>query len=325
MSRELVSRGLAIKEGSLEKSKRTVRFVASTDAIDSYEDIVEQDWRLERFKANPVILFGHDSRNLPVGKATSVEVIERDGRKQLEATVQLASAEANPLAEQVWNSLVEGTLRAVSVGFIPGDYRFEKRDGREVFVLSNNELHEISIVPIPANPEALAKMKAKALAAAGSEQTPAPAGERESNMLTEKEMQERIAKHEAEKNLAEKQLADAHKDLTSAKAAVEAAEATIKSLEGDRDGYKARAEKAEASVVEAEVDALVGVKIAPSEKDTFVELRRSNPALFAKMVAARPEMKLLGGQVVAPEKKAPPSITEPSGNGADLAGAIFGG
>lgn len=322
MQRELVSRGLALK--SIEKNKRTVSFVASTDAIDSYDDVVEQDWMLERYLENPVVLFGHNSRELPVGKAISVGVVEVDGRKRLECTVQLASAEANPLAEQVWNSLVEGTLRAVSVGFIPGDYRFEKRDGREVFVLSKNELHEISIVPIPANPEALAKMKAKAIAAAGQDNQPAPAANTETSMLTEKEMQERIAKHEAEKNLAEKQLADLQKDHAATKTELAATQGTVKALETDRDAHKARADQAEASVIDAEVGALVGVKIAPAERDTFVELRKSNPALFTKMIAARPEMKLLKGQIIDAEKKAPPSITEPSGNGADLANTIFG-
>lgn len=321
---DLVTRGLALK--SIEKTKRQVTFVASTDAVDSYDEIVEQDWILERYLANPVVLFGHNSRELPIGKATDVRVVEVDGRKQLECTVQLASVEANPLAEQVWNSISEGTLRAMSVGFKPNDGRYEMRNGVEVFVLSKNELHELSVVPIPANPEALAKMKAKALAAAGNETQTAPAATTETSMLTEKEMQERIAKADAEKALTEKLLANAAEDNTATKAALTAAHGTIKALETDRDAWKVRADKAESSVIENEVDALVGVKIAPAEKDTFVELRKSNPTLFTKMVAARPEMKLLGGAVIPDAKSAAPAVSNGgNGNGADLASKIFGG
>jgi HK97 family phage prohead protease len=324
VSADLFTRGLELR--SIEKSKRTVDFIASTDTIDSYDDVVEQDWVLDRYKANPIVLYGHNSRDiLPIGKATRVEVVESNGRKQLECTIQIASKEANPIAEQVWNSLNEGTLRAVSVGFAPGDYRFEKRDGREVFVLSKNELHEISVVPIPANPDALAKMKAKAIAAAGNEPQPtAPTASTETNMLTEKEMNERIAKAEAEKSLADKQLADAQKDAASVKTELAATQGTVKALEIDRDAHKARADLAEASVIESEVGALVGVKILPAEKDTFVELRKSNPALFTKMVGQRPEMKLLT-PVVPDEKGAPPTVVNgATGAGGDLANKIFG-
>ena len=242
MSGALVSKGLTLR--SLDENKRSVDFVASTDAIDSYGDIVEQVWRLDRFLENPVILFGHNSRDLPIGQATRCEVTTANGRSQLECTVQLATAEANPVAENVWQSLLQGTLRAVSVGFVPNEYRWEKRDGKDVFVLSDNELHEISVVPIPANPEALAKMKAKALAAAGPDTDPkSPQGQE--TIMTEKEMQERVARADAEKALAEKTLADAHKDLSAAKTALAAAEGTITQLSTDRDGFKARAEKAE--------------------------------------------------------------------------------
>ena len=321
MQRELVSRGLELR--SVNKTSRTVEFVASTDAVDSYDEIVEQDWILDRYLSNPVVLFGHSSRDLPIGKATRVEVVEHNGRKQLECTIQLASAAANPLAEQVWNSIDEGTLRAVSVGFMPGDYRFEKRNGREVFVLSQNTLHEISVVPIPANPEALAKMKAKAIAAATHET--AAAAVKEDTMLTEKEMAERIAKADAEKNLAEKLLAETQKEAAAAKSALGLAEGTVKALEADRDTQKARAEKAERSVVEAEVDALVGKKITPAEKDDFVQLAQSNRPMFERMVSARPEMKLLAGAVIADDKTPPPAVLDgdTKSNGGELVIKIF--
>lgn len=158
---------------SRNDATREATFVASTAAVDSYGEIVEQVWKLERYMANPVVLFGHQSRELPIGRSTFVGV--RGG--QLECTVRFASPEANPKAEQVWQLVKEDVLRAVSVGFMPGTIRWEKRNGEDVAVLSDNELHEISIVPIPANPEALAKMRAKGMHAPQVESTGANAND----------------------------------------------------------------------------------------------------------------------------------------------------
>lgn len=294
---ELLARALALK--SFNKDARSVDFIASTDAIDSYDEVVEQDWVLDRYLSNPVVLFGHNSRDLPIGKATRVEVVNANGRKQLECTIQIASAKANPMAEQVWNLIEEGALRAVSVGFMPGDYRLEKRNGVEVFVLSKNTLHEISVVPIPANPEALAKMKSKARTASTTNQA-VEASTKEAMDI--KELTDANTKLVAEKALVDAKLAEAHKDASTAKAALLAAEGTIKALEGDRDGFKARAEKAEAMAIEAEVDALVGIKITPAEKPVFLELATTSRKLFKSAVEARPAMKLTEQVVKASTK-----------------------
>lgn len=153
--------GIEARLAGTAAEDRSVDVVASTGAIDSYDSILEQDsWRLERYLANPVVLYGHQGRELPIGHASNVRI--EDGA--LRARLHLVSAAANPLAEQVWQSIKQKSLRAVSVGFIPNTIRFEKRDGREVMVLADNELMEISVVPVPANPEALAQLRARAAA-----------------------------------------------------------------------------------------------------------------------------------------------------------------
>jgi HK97 family phage prohead protease len=145
---------------SLNEASRSVDVVASTEAVDSYNEVVSLSWDLRRYLQNPVVLYGHNSRALPVGKASNVRV--SDGA--LRATITFATEAANPEAERVWQLVREGILNAVSVGFVPGSVRSETRNGVAVTVLDNNELHEISVVPIPANSEAL--MKAKAAGAA---------------------------------------------------------------------------------------------------------------------------------------------------------------
>ncbi len=146
----------------LASDSRTFRFVCSTDTEDAHGDVLIQDWQLDRYKKNPVVLWNHGNGGsffgdvsvdeyFPVGKASALKV--EDG--QLTADITIATAEVNPLCERIYQGLKQGVLGAVSVGFLPGDIRYEKRDGIDVAVLSHNELFEISIVPIPSNPDAV--------------------------------------------------------------------------------------------------------------------------------------------------------------------------
>jgi HK97 family phage prohead protease len=144
----------------LADEKRSVDVIASTAAIDSYGEIVAQSWDLKRYLSNPIVLYGHNSWDMPIGFASNVRV--EDGK--LLATLNLVDEKASPMAERVWQGIKQGSLRAVSVGFRtrskPTSVEVE---GKQVLVLSDNELIEISVVPIPANPEALA-LEAKAFA-----------------------------------------------------------------------------------------------------------------------------------------------------------------
>ena len=253
MDLDLLSQGLVFK--GLNEERREASFVASTAAVDSHDEIVEQDWQLDRYKANPVVLYAHQSRELPIGHCTEISVV----RGALECTIKFETAEANPKADQVYRMVKSGSLRAVSVGFIPGDYRMEKRDGRDVVVLSNNALHEISVVPIPSNPEALAKVRAKAIADATREPPAATGSDTpvENSMTIEKDTKatEKALSDAQEKAASlEKDLADARKSLATETAAKEKATT-------ERDEALTRAKAAEQKLVDKEVTELVGTKI----------------------------------------------------------------
>ncbi len=140
---------LAIR--SVDERNRTIDFVASTPVIDRYDSVV-QGWTLANYAKNPVVLFGHDSEDLPVGRSVST-VLEADGG--LSAKIQFAPPEIYPFADTVYKMYLAGYLNAVSVGFIPGDTSYDSE--ANVFVLRDNDLLEISCVPVPANPEALMK------------------------------------------------------------------------------------------------------------------------------------------------------------------------
>jgi HK97 family phage prohead protease len=145
----------------VREDAREVDFVASTETVDSYGEIVRQNWRLERFRANPVILFAHDSHSLPIGQ--SVKTVVEGGA--LLITVKFATAKANPFAELCFQSVLERTLRGGSVGFKPHSIKWEMHNDVERCVLDDNELFEFSVCPVPSNPDGLAQLESRMMAA----------------------------------------------------------------------------------------------------------------------------------------------------------------
>ena len=172
-----------------ESDSGTVTVIASAPTEDRMDDIVEAPWRLDRFKANPVIQWAHRYDIPPVGRATSVTV--EDGL--LLATIEFDESDTNPLGQTVASQMRRGFLNAVSVGFAPGEAidrrtfpEDDPRHGERGMVFRGSELLEISVVPIPANPEALA------LRAAVASIDPRPASERARELLADPELRAEV-------------------------------------------------------------------------------------------------------------------------------------
>ena len=127
-------------------------FVASTGEVDRHGDTVAPEgWRLEAYRDNPVVLWAHDYGEPAIGRA---EAVWSDGRA-LRARLEFAPTE---FAGQVERLYRQGYQRGVSVGFRP--LRFEeRRDPLSGAFLGirflEQELLEISAVPVPANGGAL--------------------------------------------------------------------------------------------------------------------------------------------------------------------------
>lgn len=142
---------------SIDEEARKATFVISTDEKDRTGEVVEQSWDLENYKKNPIVLFGHDPSkpSYVLGKATEI-VSDKDGNKNITlGTVQFAEEGTSEDADTVWKLVKQGILRTVSVGFIPHTFKKLANDD-DTDVLADNELLEFSIVPIPANPSAVA-------------------------------------------------------------------------------------------------------------------------------------------------------------------------
>ena len=141
---------------------REIELVASTESLDSHGTILRQNWRLDRFKANPVILYAHDRRSIPVARATRIKVEGAKGSKRLVIGVKFRDAGKDPIADQVWSAMEDEFLRGVSVGFRSHTQKWETHNDSEVLVLDDNELYEVSIVSVPSNADTLAKIRARA-------------------------------------------------------------------------------------------------------------------------------------------------------------------
>lgn len=130
----------------------TIRAVFSTADVDRHGEVVDQkSWNLDDFLKNPVVLFGHDHHQPPVGKVTGLGY-NQDGN--LEGEIQFA-AKQYPFANVLWNLYKDGFMKAFSVGFSAGAVDVVD----EQVILKNNTLFEISTVSVPANAMALAKSK----------------------------------------------------------------------------------------------------------------------------------------------------------------------
>lgn len=151
-------RGYVLRaEGEDPPADGPIRFVAANegmqaDGIDLHMDTAD----LSRYRANPIVGYGHDywgRESLPIGRSDSVEV---DGSRLL---ADIAFDREDAFAAEVDRKYRGGYMNAVSIGF-----RYEGLD-EETGVPDSWELFEISAVPIPMDPAALAADgRARALA-----------------------------------------------------------------------------------------------------------------------------------------------------------------
>jgi len=138
-----------IENAIIDDEKKIIRgVIGSTGAIDRHNESVNPEgWDTKNFKKNPVILYAHDYWGLPIGKALKVYV---EGKK-LMFDIQFAT---HDFALKVFDLFKEKILNAFSVGFIVKKWGEDK----DKYSIMEQELLELSVVPVPANQEALANM-----------------------------------------------------------------------------------------------------------------------------------------------------------------------
>lgn len=141
-----------------EDDDKPVHFIISTSSFDRDNDTIKsKGFTLKNFRKNPVVLFAHDARSLPIGKSTKIFATDNT----LEAFTAFTPEELNPLGDTVRRMIKAGFLNATSVGFKPDKFErrgFEDENGFGTDFIKQ-DLLEFSVVPVPANPEALVQAR----------------------------------------------------------------------------------------------------------------------------------------------------------------------
>jgi HK97 family phage prohead protease len=280
---QLQRRAFASALGTLDIENRSRVFVASTEAVDSHGSILRQNWKLDRYKANPIVLYQHESGD-PIGTA---EVWVDLQAKALMCRIRIA--EGTECAERCWTLMKQDVLRAVSVGFRAGKIGSETLEGgRSVEVLDDLDLFEISLVSLPSNPEALARSVPRE-----ADPSPIPEGpimadssKGEAPVITASADTISRAVHES-----------AIAALQSANAATEARAAELQKTVTEQNARLVALEASNAASRDErlvrKVNDLVGKKIDEAAVPEFLELARSDEAVFDKIVGKLPTKSVL--------------------------------
>lgn len=132
------------------KSKKLLGVIGSDGTVDRYgESVNPMGWLVKNFTKNPVILFGHNYSDLPVGKAERVYIEDN----ALKFDIEFADT---AFASDVFKLFEQKILNAFSVGFVPKKWGVS---GQDAYDIMEQELLELSVVTVPANPNAVAELK----------------------------------------------------------------------------------------------------------------------------------------------------------------------
>ena len=126
-------------------------FIASDETLDRYNELISADgWVLENFQRNPVIADCHDYSSITkiLGRADSIAVA--DGKLVNRVRFCLD----NPMGNLAYKMAKGGFIKSQSVGFIPLEWVNGSGKDEPARTYTKQELLEVSLVVVPANPAA---------------------------------------------------------------------------------------------------------------------------------------------------------------------------
>ena len=131
---------------------RVIVFDASNETKDRDGEVIKASaWDLTNYLKNPVVQWAHDYTAPPIGKSPGINVFNG----VLKLPVEFPPAGVYEFADIVYSLAKGGFISAVSVGFIPKGFERGKKEGDPSKTYTEVELLEVSIVPVPSNPDAI--------------------------------------------------------------------------------------------------------------------------------------------------------------------------
>lgn len=152
---ELITKGITVEKR--EDEKRIFKGHITAEIVDKQQEFIfvkEVMAIMEEFmKINPVMSEVHTNRM--VGKVLGYEKSEYKGVSTVLITGEVYKSDKFKLYDKVWEKIVKGEYRGLSMGGASKERELIEKDGKTALELRKLELYEIAICPSPANPFAI--------------------------------------------------------------------------------------------------------------------------------------------------------------------------
>ena len=137
----------------IDSDALTITHYISTSSPDRYGEIMKpKGCDFSGCRKNPVVFFGHRSRDLPIAKNEKI-IIDESG------VLAVTKFDTSDFAKEIFRLNSEGFLNSWSIGFVPKKMKSQKLNindkEQDYMCIEEWELLEYSSVPIPANPDAV--------------------------------------------------------------------------------------------------------------------------------------------------------------------------
>jgi HK97 family phage prohead protease len=144
--------GIHVTVKDVDGDEPMMDFIGSDDSVDRYNEVIDQSgWLLDNFRANPVIPDCHNYGSVAciLGKAVSCQVNDSG-----QLTNRVKFCLDNPLGALCYKMAKGGFVNSQSVGFLPIEWQNGNGKDEPDRTYTKQELLEISMVVVPANPGA---------------------------------------------------------------------------------------------------------------------------------------------------------------------------
>lgn len=138
-----------LKIKSVDEEKRIIKGIATTPTLDRQGDIVVPEGVV--YSNYPKLMLYHDHEK-PVGNITNVKVTSDGIEFEAEMPIIKEDGHLKDRIDEAWQSLKYNLISAVSIGFRTLEYDLLKTGGWKI---KKWEWLELSLVPIPAQPDAV--------------------------------------------------------------------------------------------------------------------------------------------------------------------------
>lgn len=136
-----------------ELGDEIVELLASDETVDRDRDVImASGWNVENWLKSGSVLYGHNPSALPIGSAESARV--ENGKLYL--YTRFAKKGTSEWHDTIRSLIEQKILKGVSVGFKTDEYEQNEEGGRNFI---KNELLEVSLTPVPANPNAMVVLR----------------------------------------------------------------------------------------------------------------------------------------------------------------------